>query len=281
MSVQQVLEEALSTLLRNKVELVGAGRTDAGVHARQMFAHFDYPSDTDTSHKNDAVNNDSTKTSDDKVVKDSAERIDGAIDTYDIDTDVSSKPNDQIPTIENLDQLSYRLNAYLPEAIAVQSVRRASSEAHARFDAIERTYEYWIIPRKNPFYSDFAHYVKHPLDIQRMNEAAEILLHHEDFECFSKSNTDVKTYRCDIRKANWEEKEDKLVFTISADRFLRNMVRAIVGTLVEVGLGKWTVADVKSIINSKDRSQAGPSVPAKGLYLTSVRYPETIFKTHG
>lgn len=243
MTVQQVLEETLSTLLRDKVELVGAGRTDAGVHARQMFAHFDFPPDSETVESNDST----------------------------IHTSV----------IDDLNQLSYRLNAFLPDAIAVQSVRETSAEAHARFDAIERTYEYWIIPRKNPFYSDSAHLIKHPLDIQRMNEAADILMEYEDFECFSKSNTDVKTFRCDIRKAIWEEKEDKLIFTISADRFLRNMVRAIVGTLLEVGLGKWTVADVKRIINSKDRSQAGPSVPAKGLYLTSVRYPETIFKTHG
>jgi tRNA pseudouridine38-40 synthase len=117
--------------------------------------------------------------------------------------------------------------------------------------------------------------------MKKMNEATSILLEYNDFECFSKSNTDVKTYRCDVKRAIWEKRGDTLIFTIAADRFLRNMVRAIVGTLLAVGTGKWTVADVKRIINSGDRSQAGPSVPAKGLYLTSVRYPENILEQHG
>lgn len=226
-TVQQVLDEALSTLLRRPVETVGAGRTDTGVHAKQMFAHF------------------------------------------------------EAETIKKLANLVYRLNALLPEAIAVGQIFEVSDNAHARFDAIQRTYEYWVVQKKNPFYSDHAHYIKHPLDIQRMNEGAAVLFGYEDFECFSKSNTDVKTYVCTIKKAVWEVRGDKLVFTIAADRFLRNMVRAIVGTLLEVGQGKRTVADVKRIINSKDRSQAGTSVPAKGLYLTSVRYPDEILEKHG
>lgn len=221
-TVQQVLEEALSTLLRKPVETVGAGRTDAGVHAREMFAHFEADS-------------------------------------------IGDKIN-----------LVYRLNALLPEAVAVRQIFAVYDDAHARFDAIERTYEYWVVQEKNPFYSDFAYHIKQPLDISGMNEAAVILLEYENFECFSKSNTDVKTYRCAVTKAVWEKKGDKLVFTITADRFLRNMVRAVVGTLLEVGLEKWTVADVKRIINGKDRTQAGPSVPAKALYLTSVLYPENI-----
>ena len=223
-TVQQVLEEALSTLLRRPVETVGAGRTDTGVHAKQMFAHFEA----------DRINEDMN--------------------------------------------LVYRLNALLPDAIAVMQIFEVSDVAHARFDAIQRTYEYWIVQDKNPFDADFAHYIKYSLHIKRMNEAAAVLFGYEDFECFSRSNTDVKTYRCEITKAIWEKKGDRLIFTITADRFLRNMVRAIVGTLLEVGQGKRSVDDVKRIINSKDRNQAGPSVPAKGLYLTSVLYPSTILK---
>lgn len=221
-TVQQVLDEALSTLLRQSIETVGAGRTDTGVHAKEMFAHF------------------------------------------------------EIDRIEDRTELVYRLNALLPEAIAVQHIFEVSADAHARFDAIERSYEYWIVQEKNPFYTDFAHYLKHPLNIIEMNTAAAVLLAYGDFECFSKSNTDVKTFRCAITKAIWEVQGEKLVFTITADRFLRNMVRAVVGTLLEVGQEKWTVADVKRILNEKDRTQAGPSVPAKGLYLTSVLYPEKI-----
>ena len=226
-TVQQVLEEAFSKLLRLPIALAGAGRTDTGVHAKQMFAHFN----TDE--------------------------------------------------IKDINDLVYRLNALLPEAIAVQTIFEVSDEVHARFDAVERTYEYWIVQEKNPFYSDFAYYVKHPLNVEAMNQAAAILLQFEDFECFSKSNTNVKTHRCAIKEVIWEKKEDKLVFTITANRFLRNMVRAIVGTLLEVGTGKLKTDDVKSIINSKDRGKAGPSVPAKGLYLTAVHYPENTTKKHG
>lgn len=233
MTVQQVLDEALSTILRTKIKTVGAGRTDTGVHARQMFAHFDM------------------------------------------------HPAGGAGPIDDLQDLTYRLNSLLPAAIAVQHIYMVSDDAHARFDAVQRSYEYWVVQRKNPFYSDVAHYVKHPLDVSKMNDATAILLNHDNFECFSKSHTDVKTYLCNIKKAVWERHEEKLVFTISADRFLRNMVRAIVGTLLQVGLGNWTFADVKRIINSGDRSQAGPSVPAKGLYLTSVLYPPKILKKHG
>ncbi|MEO1012053.1 MAG: tRNA pseudouridine(38-40) synthase TruA [Bacteroidota bacterium] len=226
-SVQQVLEEAFGTLLRRPITLVGAGRTDAGVHARQMFAHFDVEPLTDCP----------------EVVR--------------------------------------RLNAYLPQDIAVQQIFQVPSGAHARFDAISRTYSYWVVQRKNPFYRDTAHYVRHPLDMGQMNRAAQILLAHSDFECFSKSHTDVKTYLCQVTKAKWEQKGERLIFTIRADRFLRNMVRAIVGTLLHVGIGHWNVGHVNTILKSRDRSMAGPSVPAKGLYLTTIGYPETIIKTHG
>ncbi len=222
-TVQQLLEEAYTTLLRLPVSLVGAGRTDTGVHAREMMAHYD----------------------------------------------LEAAPEDE--------DLIYRLNALLPDDIAVQEIRPVQPQAHARFDAIERTYEYWVVSQKDPFYMHTALYLKKPPDIKAMNEAATVLLDFKDFECFSKSNTDVKTYNCDIRFAAWSEEKDKLIFTITADRFLRNMVRAIVGTLLEVGQGKCSVADVKGIIKSRDRSRAGASVPAKGLYLTRVRYPDSLF----
>ncbi len=222
-TVQEVLEKALSTLLRDKIDVVGAGRTDAGVHAKQMFCHFDFDS------------------------------------------------------IDDKKDLAYRLNAFLPDDIAVQEIRTVVDGAHARFDAIERTYEYWLVREKDPFLFDYAHWVKHPLDLPAMNEAAKMLLENTDFECFSKSNTDVKTFNCDVREAYWQDCGDKWVFTITADRFLRNMVRAVVGTLLDVGLKKITSEDMHQIIASKDRSEAGVSVPAKGLYLTKVIYPKDIF----
>ncbi|MEQ9581442.1 MAG: tRNA pseudouridine(38-40) synthase TruA, partial [Arenibacter sp.] len=202
-SVQEVLENAFSLILRESVSLIGAGRTDAGVHAREMFAHFDS-------------------------------------DLLFVGT-----------------ELVHRLNAYLPEDIAIVSICEVPAESHARFDATERTYEYWIVQNKNPFLVDRAYYVKYPLNIEQMNKAAAILVEHKDFECFSKSITDVKTYRCDVRKAQWIKDGEKLVFTISADRFLRNMVRAIVGTLLDVGLGKSSPTDIEYILASKNRAEAG------------------------
>lgn len=223
LTVQEVLENALFTLLRQRITVVGAGRTDAGVHAREMFAHFD------------------------------------------------------VDLITDLDKLVFRLNAFLPKDIAVQEIRLVQAEAHARFSALERTYEYWIIPQKDPFYTDFAYCVQHPLQMEAMNKAASFLLEHTDFECFSKSNTDVKTFTCDIRDAIWKKRGDLWVFTITANRFLRNMVRAVVGTLLEVGLGKLMPEALHTIIESKNRSRAGVSVPAKGLYLTRILYPQALF----
>lgn len=222
-TVQEVLEKALSTLLRKKVEVAGAGRTDAGVHAREMFAHFD------------------------------------------------------VESISDRNELLQRLNAFLPHDISIQQIIQVDAEAHVRFDAVERTYEYWVVQEKNPFYFDTAHYVRQPLNIESMNIAAEFLLQHTDFECFSKSNTDVKTFNCAVKEAFWKKEDDKLVFTISADRFLRNMVRAVVGTLLAVGQGKMKPEEINTIIESKNRSEAGVSVPAKGLYLTKVLYPKSIF----
>jgi len=223
-TVQEVLEDALSVLMRKKIQVVGAGRTDAGVHAREMYAHFDF-----------------------------VEILDSA-------------------------DLVYRLNAFLPDDIAVKAVYLMQDEAHARFDALERSYAYWISDTKNPFLTETSHYVKHPLDISLMNKAAELLLGKQDFECFSKSKTEVNNHFCTIKNAKWSKEDDCIVFRITADRFLRNMVRAIVGTLLDVGTGKARLDTVKTIIKSKDRTTAGVSVPAKGLYLTAVSYPNTIFK---
>ncbi len=224
LTVQEVLENSLSVLLREKIQLTGAGRTDAGVHAREMYAHFDFGQLTD-------------------------------------------KPD-----------LVYRLNSFLPNDIAVANIYSMANEAHARFDALERSYEYWICDSKNPFLQEGAHYIKHPLDIALMNKAAELLLGKQDFECFSKSKTDVNNHFCTITHAKWNRESEHITFKISADRFLRNMVRAIVGTLLDVGTGKTDLDTVKAIIKSKDRTSAGVSVPAKGLYLMAVSYPNTIFK---
>lgn len=217
-SVQQTLEEAMTLLLKEVIVLVGAGRTDAGVHATMMVAHFDTE-----------------------------------VDFY-------------------FDELIHRLNAYLDESIAILGIKEVASTAHARFDAISRSYEYWIVQKKNPFLDHAAYYVTHPLAIEKMNEAATLLLEYEDFECFSKSNTDVYTYLCDITKAEWKIEDERLVFYITANRFLRNMVRAIVGTLLEIGKGKMNLEEFKSVLDSKDRRKAGASVPAKGLYLTNIQY---------
>jgi tRNA pseudouridine38-40 synthase len=218
-SVQETLNKALSTLLRTPLDVVGAGRTDTGVHARQMFAHFDYDS-----------------------------------------------------VIDN-DTLVKRLNAFLPKDIVIYRFIPLHDDAHARFDATARTYEYHIHTFKDAFDHEGSWYHFHSLDVEAMNAAAQVLLEYTDFKCFSKTHTDVKTFNCKITHAQWEQHGTKLVFTVSADRFLRNMVRAIVGTLINVGLGKLTVEDVRHIIASRDRNQAGASVPAHGLYLTQVIYP--------
>lgn len=225
--MQEVIEKSLSTLLRSTTAIVGAGRTDAGVHAKQMYAHFD--------------------------------------------TDISFDPS----------EITYKLNSFLPKDVAIQHIHPVHADAHARFDATGRTYEYWIVSKKNPFHNQSAHTVFKQLNVAIMNEAAKELFNYDDFKCFSKTHTDVKTYICKIEKAVWEQKNELLVFTIRADRFLRNMVRAIVGTLLEVGLGKLSIAEFKQIIESRDRNKAGTSVPGKALYLTEVTYPTETFTTNG
>jgi tRNA pseudouridine38-40 synthase len=226
-SVQEVIEKALSTLLRTKLSILGAGRTDAGVHAKQMFAHFD--------------------------------------------TEIAI----------NCVELTLKLNSFLPKDVAIQQIHQVTDDAHARFNATGRTYEYLIVTEKNPFRNQSAHIVYKKLDVSLMNKAANELFNYKDFKSFSKTHTDVKTYICQIETAFWEQRNELLVFTIRADRFLRNMVRAIVGTLLEVGLGKTSIEEFKQIIESRDRNNAGTSVPGKALYLTAVTYPAEIFTTHG
>ena len=221
-SVQEVLERNISKVLGLKIDIVGAGRTDAGVHARQMFAHLDH---------------------------------DTALD---------------------LALLKYKLNSMLPKDIAINDIFRVKDDAHARFDAISRSYEYHIIQEKDAFEQDFSWLLKKKLDLDKMNEAASLLKSYTNFKAFSRSRTDVKTYNCRIERAEWEKEESKLVFHITADRFLRNMVRAIVGSLVETGHGKYPVSHMHEIIKSKDRANAGASVPAHGLYLSRIVYPDNI-----
>lgn len=219
-SVQEVLEKALSTLLRKKIKTTGAGRTDTGVHAKKMFAHFD--------------------------------------------TEITL-PKDFV----------YRLNAFLPPSISIKQIISVDENLHARFDATYRTYEYYISLSKNPFTEKTAwQFWKGNLEVEKMNEACKILFEHIDFTSFSKLHTDVKTNNCKIFKAYWEQNGDELKFTISADRFLRNMVRAIVGTMIEIGSGKIQPNDLHDIILQKNRNSAGTSAPAHALFLVDIGYPK-------
>lgn len=217
-SVQEVVESALSKLLNESISITGAGRTDAGVHAIQMFAHFDTTS------------------------------------------------------LPDLQYLSNRLNSFLPKDIAIHDLFTVTPDAHARFDAINRTYEYHLSLKKNAFDFERSYFLQKPLNVDIMNEGCKILMSYRNFKCFSKAHTDVKTYNCKISNALWTQNESKLVFEITADRFLRNMVRAVVGTMINLGLGKISIDDLHTIIKSEDRSQAGYSVPAHGLYLTKIQY---------
>lgn len=218
-SVQETLEKALSTMLRCPISIVGAGRTDAGVHAKKMIAHFD--------------------------------------------TDVT------LNTLE----LPRRLNCFLPTDIAIQKIEPVANHLHARFSATKRSYEYHLVTEKDVFCTETAYFHPGTLDFDAMNQAAAQLFNYIDFTSFSKLHTDVKTNNCTITHAQWTQiDEHKWVFTITANRFLRNMVRAIVGTLLQVGSQKITIDDFKRIIESKDRCQAGTSAPAHALYLTDVTY---------
>lgn len=220
-SVQATLNQALSTLLRRPVETTGAGRTDTGVNAAHMVAHYESDSPLD--------------------------------------------PN-----------LVYRLNKLLPRDIAVHRIHPVPDDAHARFSALSRTYIYYIVTQKTPF-EPYTYHFPQPLDFERMNQAAQLLLAHTDFTSFSKLHTDVKTNICHVTHARWTQISPvKWQFTITADRFLRNMVRAVVGTLLDVGRGAITIPQFIQIIEKKDRCAAGTSVPPQALFLTHVEYPQNL-----
>ena len=218
-SVQEVLQKALSTLLRGETGVVGAGRTDAGVHARRMVAHFETEREVDCQ------------------------------------------------------QLAYKLNRLLPRDISVYDVKPVDSDMHARFSATKRTYHYYIHTRKNPFARAYSCEMHYELDFDKMNEAAAWLLQVDDFGAFCKANTDVKTTLCDVMEARWIACGDhEWYFRISANRFLRNMVRAVVGTLIEVGRGRMTLEHFRAVVAGKSRSDAGESMPGNALFLENVEY---------
>ena len=231
-SVQQVLEESLSTIFRREIDITGAGRTDTGVHAAEMYAHFD------------------------------------------IDFPINEKEKKVVS-----------LNRLIGKDISIYDILEVEDDAHARFDAVSRTYKYFITYQKNPFLYPFSFFSHRKFDIDKMNEACEILKSTSDFTSFAKLHSDNKTNICKVSMAKWDimdfGKSDSypsipfsgIVFTITADRFLRNMVRAIVGTLVEVGCGKITLKDFSEIIDSQDRCAAGNSMPAEGLFLWKIKYP--------
>ena len=224
-SIQKVLTDALCMMLREEVSLTGCGRTDAGVHAREYYAHMD-------------------------LVKELGRTQAG--------------------------KLVFKLNSFLGKDISLREIFSVRPDAHARFSATLRTYKYYITLVKDPFLVDRSYYHFGPIDIDLMNRGAELIMKYSDFTSFSKVDSDTKTKICRISEAQWERSGDLLVFTISADRFLRNLVRAIVGTLLDLGTGKMLLRDLKLVIEAKNRSDAGDSVAACGLFLEQVVYPEDI-----
>ena len=222
-TIQAEINKALSTILYSKIQIVGAGRTDAGVHAKQMFAHFD----------------------------------------SDINFDIKD--------------LLFKINNFLSHDIVVHDIFEVNKDANSRFDAISRTYQYNIISSKNPF-NEMAYLFKKELDLIAMNSACKYILGKQDFTSFSKVNTQTFTNNCNVMHARWERKDCKLIFNITSDRFLRNMVRSIVGTMLEVGIGKILPSNMISIIEAKDRCAAGASVPAHGLFLMEINYSKNIRK---
>lgn len=224
-SVQAEVNNALSKILKQPVYVFGAGRTDTGVHAAEMFAHFDS------------------------------------------DKDLMPGKKDFL----------YHLNCALDFDVAVQDIFRVRNNANARFDATARTYIYQITKVKNPFLRDYAWFIYGDIDIEKMNKGSQYLLGTKDFKSFSKGRTQVKTHICTIHSAEWKQKGDVLIFTIKADRFLRNMVRAIVGTLIDLGKNKISFSELEKIVEGRNRAEAGFSVPAQGLSLVKIDYPDDIF----
>lgn len=220
-TVQEIMEFALSKLLHEKIHLIGCGRTDTGVHAKNFIAHFDATKDQ----------------------------------------------------LQNDMQLVYKLNKFVPKEIMIHRIAAVAPNAHCRFDATARTYKYYINFKKNAFNFAFAYNLTLKLNLEKMQQAADLLLKYTDFTSFSKIDTDTKTNNCKIMQAQWQKTNEQLIFTITADRFLRNMVRAIVGTLIDVGKEKITITDFAKIIESKNRGKAGASAPGNALFLTKVTYP--------
>lgn len=221
-SVQQVMEHALSTLLKAEIPVTGAGRTDTGVHASHFIAHFDL----------------------------------GSPAAYD---PVS-------------DEFVFKLNRFLPGDIVVYRIEQVPDDKHARFSAKYRTYQYHISTIKPIFEQRFSHYVYGELDIQAINSCCTVIMETSDFTSFAKLHSNVKTNICNVTLANWKSLEKGYLFDITADRFLRNMVRSITGTLLDVGLGKLDLPGFRNIVEAKDRGKAGSSAPAKGLFLTDIGY---------
>ena len=235
-SVQELLNKALSTILRQPIETTGCGRTDTGVHAKEFFAHFDIEGHSPWS------------------------MVDSKSSSYGLSTiDYGHKVRG--------------LNALLPPDIAIKNIIPVHADAHARFDATSRSYQYHVRFSKDPFLQGASWQLRDVPNIGLMNRAAVIMMDYIDFSCFSKSNTQVKTNNCKITSAEWVKTDSGIVFHITADRFLRNMVRAIVGTLMMIGREEISPESIREIIESKNRSNAGTSVPACGLYLTEVKYP--------
>ncbi|HCP41770.1 MAG TPA: tRNA pseudouridine(38-40) synthase TruA [Cryomorphaceae bacterium] len=222
-TAQGDLNDALSKLLNQAISSMGSGRTDTGVHAKEMYVHFDWEPELATS-------------------------------------------------VKDMDHLVHRLNRFLAPAIRVFEAREVADDWHARFDAVSRSYEYYMCDNGSPFHQNFAWMIDNKPDVSQMNAAASLLLKEEDFASFCKCGSDNKTTLCDITEAKWVKHDDIWVFHITADRFLRNMVRAIVGSLYEVGRGKWTVQDFQSRLQQKNRGVMGTSAPAHGLYLSKVTY---------
>lgn len=222
-SVQEMVEKALFTVLREKIPVIASGRTDTGVHCIKQFFHADIEKEMD------------------------------------------------------LEKVQLQLNIFLPKDIAIRAILPVTSEANARYDAYQRTYEYHITQIKDPLKMGMAYHYFKELDVPTMNKAAALLCGAHDFQCFSKVNTDVNHFICTIKKAKWNQKGTNLVFTITGNRFLRSMVRAVVGSLLDVGTGKISVNDLNEIVKSKDRKRAGMNAPPEGLYLVDVKYPKRIF----
>ncbi|GAB3270018.1 tRNA pseudouridine(38-40) synthase TruA [Larkinella harenae] len=225
-TVQEVLEQKLSAILRERITIIGSGRTDAGVHAEQQFAHFELDR-----------------------------------------------------SLELTDSFIHALNCMLPPDIAIQTIFPVEARVHARFSAVSRYYQYRIRRQKSPFLDLLLYVFRPELDIARMNEAAALLFQYDDFESFSKVRTKVSHFRCDIHRAEWLVEGDQLTFHIKANRFLYGMVRTLVGTMLEVGQGRMTVEEFEQIIQAKDRTKAGRSAPASGLFLVEVGYPPGLLRT--